>query len=281
MLLGVLSLDLLIEDLEAIQDELEATKFDFVDERADFRRVLITCPFGNRFTAVISPVWTISAETSKMLKANPTVKHWLNAQPGMPGLPCSFDPPPTGQELLDSAYEPDRPNCVSIIGTEMPCLPSTLPLLNDYWSSLAPCELSAGGRKLTVRIGTDQRLVFYADPSHEGAPPRHRNNPHLCIYLTDSAFEAAFERFRDQNNLYHSNKRYRDEALPVCKEEVQRTGQFRIRDVKDAHGNTVFELEIEVRRPQHRVSPFYEAQLQVVETAIEQAGGASDSPVSV
>lgn len=284
VVIGVRSLERLMDDLELIRKEMDGTVFGFAEE-VDVeagKRVRITCPFGNSFLAHPAPRSSLSSTDS----SNPTRSHWLNATSDIIGLPCFNINAPKQHSHIDSSYEPLSPNTVSILGLELPCHPSHLQPLYSYWTCLAPCVLTAS--KLVVKIGTDQHLTFLATPSWIPKIPHETNNPHICIYLSTSTFRSSYEHFQSENLLYHSRKRYTNEQLPKTWDLVDQSGQFRLRDVRNEMGEVVYELEVEVRRKKHRLSPYEECRVLRVDTELELGGKrqgeeeeGGESPVSV
>lgn len=182
-------------------------------------RLLCTCPWGNNYDIVSTPVGFVPAGEhqggSHGLQAMPRVSH--HVRKGAAAQLQSF-----WAEIL---------NCV----TDLDEVPVSGGVLGQA-SSAARC---------TIRFATGQELVF-VEADAENAPPANAYDTdeaagyHLALYLpTHAAFEAAFRR-AEAAGLLFENPRFVggpiEFASAMTWEEADDAAQFRIKDLGQSGG---------------------------------------------
>lgn len=127
-----------------------------------------------------------------------------------------------------------------------------LPSIARYWREVMRAPVTEGEQEVQVVVGPAQYLAFYAydSPANgEDGPVDRWTGYHVCVYSAD--WEACYVRHQQRGLLYTDHPHNEPPAHTL---EVARSlAQFRARDVRDAQGRTVFQLELEVRSMHHKM----------------------------
>ena len=224
--------------LRLLRPQLAGTHFSVPEDGGAPR---VTCPFGGAYTLAV----TSSPRRSV----------------GGPGSARGHPPPLTPQQPIA------RPVGIQWLRLDMPA--SSAAAIAAFWRSTlgADVEEAADGEVRVSVGGGEQLLRFVAVPS---ASLRAYDGHHICLYLSEPAFEAAFRSCEAQGLLYDpgrfadrggswalalENAQFRVLHVPQCECD---DGAFRALGLTQRlQGGLApaFSLELELRSPRHPACP--------------------------
>ena len=237
------------QSLQALEDRLKANPGAYeryeksLDARTGKDAIHIVDKYGNRFTCRIG--------TSRVDGS------WIQPIIGT----TAADVEQWGEDVV-KRFGRSCSACAGIAYVEFPCPTGTAEKIALFYDSVfdattsvvqdttGPVAVIAFGR-VTAEGLADQALLFRE--TDEPIPPY--DGHHVAMYVGQSSadFEQAFKNAQLADVIW-VNPRFSDKADTV--EGAKKWNQFRFKDIVDMDtGNTIFELEHEIRSVEHEAWP--------------------------